>query len=216
MNDVYISLAVVLALRIWNVQLIQKWVASKSLTLPKWAQPIPPLALSIGATVAVWLVQGVSNETLVSTLADGGISGTIAIGVFHMAKRWLPAVAISKITKASVVGIVALAAAGCSSTLEQSRSTGLQRLTRGQNMVSLVSRDSARCAQLSDREANWKAVETVSGAFAVGFSAAAWPVRSDEWEMVVVGTGVAGAAVTAYAESRRRSAQESWAEECSQ
>jgi hypothetical protein len=120
---------------------------------------------------------------------------------------------VVKLTAASLVILTAL---GCSSTLEQSRSTGLQRLTRGQNMVSLVSRDSARCAQLSDREANWKAVETVSGAFAVGFSAAAWPVRSDEWEMVVVGTGVAGAAVTAYAESRRRSAQESWAEECSQ
>jgi hypothetical protein len=216
MTDLYISLAVILALRIWNAKLIQTWVSAKSLKLPQWAQPIPPMVLSIGATVVLWLVQGVSNETLQATLLDGGINGALTLGAYHIAKRWIPAVAISKIAKASVVSLAAFAFAGCSSTLEQSRSEGLSRLTRGPAIVTMATRNTARCHQLSDREANWKAVETVSGAFAVGFASAAWPVESDRWEMVVVGTGVAGAAVTAYAESRRRSAQEAWAEECSQ
>lgn len=116
----------------------------------------------------------------------------------------------------AATSLVILLSLGCSSTLEQSRSEGLSRLARGPAVVTLATRNTARCNQLSDREANWKAVEAVSGAFAVGFSAAAWPVRSDEWEMVTLGTGVLGAGVTALAESRRRSAQEAWAEECSQ
>jgi hypothetical protein len=165
--------------------------------------------------------KGASKLVGTFALIDGGrlVRYLKLIATAQAALRGVQKDAVVKLSAtgvAVITSLVLLTSLGCSSTLEQSHSAGLNRLARGPAIVTLATRNTARCHQLSDREANWKAVETVSGAFAVGFSAAAWPVRSDEWEMVVVGTGVAGAAVTAYAESRRRSAQASWAEECSQ
>jgi hypothetical protein len=109
MTDLYISLAVVLALRLWNAKTIQAWVARKSLTLPQWAQPFPPIVLSVLATVVVALVQGKPP-----TAEDTSTAGLLTVGLYHVAKRWIPVVAISKVAKASLTGFVLVLLTSCS------------------------------------------------------------------------------------------------------
>lgn len=116
-SDLLISISVVLVLRLWQSGAIQAIVNRWSLRLPKWAQPVPPIALSVVATVAVWLTQGPSDAALVEALADGGVSGALAVGLYHVAKRWTPAGIVGKVraaAKGSAVLLVLLA--GCSST----------------------------------------------------------------------------------------------------
>lgn len=109
-TDLLISLGVILILRLWQSGAIQDWVGKKSLTLPRWAQPVPPIALATIATVAVWLLDE-SQADFASTIADGGITGVITVGIYHVAKRWIPSGIVSKVGKVSAVGLVLLV--GC-------------------------------------------------------------------------------------------------------
>jgi hypothetical protein len=99
-----LPIAVLLAIRLWNSGLVQSAVGRWTPKLPKWAQPIPPLVLSVGATVVVWMVQGVSDATLTDTLMQGGSTGLVTIGLWHVSKRAIPAIAIDQIKKAAARG----------------------------------------------------------------------------------------------------------------
>lgn len=99
-----LPIAVLLVIRLWNSGLVQSTVGRWTPKLPKWAQPIPPLALSVGATVVIWLVQGVSDATLTDTLMRGGSTGLVTIGLWHISKRAIPAIAIDQIKKAAARG----------------------------------------------------------------------------------------------------------------
>ena len=112
-----ISLVTTITLSAWRSGLIQSVVNRWALRLPRWAQPIPPIALSVLATVAVWLVQGPSDAALVEALADGGVSGALAVGLYHVAKRWTPAGIVGKVRAAAKGGAVLIVLlVGCTGT----------------------------------------------------------------------------------------------------
>jgi hypothetical protein len=117
-SNLLISLSVVLVLRLWQSGVIQAIVNRQSLRLPKWAQPIPPIALTVLTDVVVWLVQGTTDQALTDRLVSGGVTGVVTVGLYHVAKRWTPAGLVGKVSKATKGSAVLLVllVAGCSST----------------------------------------------------------------------------------------------------
>jgi hypothetical protein len=99
-----LPLAIVVLLRLWNTGTIQASVGKLIPQLPKWAQWIPPMALSVGSHVVVWLVQGVGTQELGDVVAQGGTTGLVSVGLWHVAKRVVPAVAVDAIRTAVARG----------------------------------------------------------------------------------------------------------------
>ena len=125
-----LPLAIVILLRLWNTGTIQASVGKLIPQLPKWAQPIPPMVLSVSANVVVWLVQGVSDAALSDVLLQGGSSGLLSIGIHHVLKRVTPAAALAAIGAAAkkvgptativlLLGATGLAGYACSGSTPQ-------------------------------------------------------------------------------------------------
>jgi hypothetical protein len=85
--------------------------------LPKWAQPIAPITLAIVAAVVEGYQTGLRGDELFAHgAAQGGEFGVLAIGIWHLAKRWLPVVkkAAAPTAIALLVGITSMSSTGCS------------------------------------------------------------------------------------------------------
>lgn len=98
---------VVLALALWRSRIIQSAVNRHALRLPQWAQPIPPIALSMVAAVVAALVEGRAPDVEAT-----GTVGFVTIGLYHVSKRWISVPIIEQIRRASL-GLLLFAAFGC-------------------------------------------------------------------------------------------------------
>jgi hypothetical protein len=96
---IYASL-ITLVLFIWKT-----YLSTRLPSLPKWAQPLPPVVLGLLTACGEGLQAGLHGEALLTaTLAGGGQIGVVAIGLWHTAKRVNP--------KALIASLICLGCAG--------------------------------------------------------------------------------------------------------
>lgn len=88
-----IPLIVFTLLALWNFPPIREKLFAKVKRLPQWAQPIPPVLIAGLTAMGQGLQDGVSGEALLELGANGaGTYGAMAIGLYHVVKRWWPLV----------------------------------------------------------------------------------------------------------------------------
>jgi len=212
-----VPLLIVIVIRIWRNNTLQILVEKYSKKLPDWAQPIPPLVLGSLAMAANWLFTGANQTTVLGTLADGTLQGLIAIGIWHTAKRWIPAVSVDKLSKIASSGLVIaflfMNQSGCSGTLEETRGARLAEIRAAGIPVS-SKRDTKRCQKLSDREDLAGAGVKLGAALTGSAGIATWPVQKDKNEKYLAITSAGVSALTIAIEYYRAQTAQSWAEEC--
>ena len=96
--------------------------------LPTWAQPIPPFTLGILAAAAQAYTDGLRSDALVdASLANAGEIGLLAIGIWHTAKRVIPALK-KNAAKVSTVLIFGLMSVQCIPSKTAAYETGKEAL----------------------------------------------------------------------------------------
>jgi hypothetical protein len=83
--------------------------------LPTWAQPIPPFALAILAAAAQAYTGGLRGDALLqASVANAGEIGLLAIGIWHTAKRLLPALQknAGKVSTVLIFGLMSVQCLG--------------------------------------------------------------------------------------------------------
>lgn len=87
-----IPLLVTAILAVWNTAVLKTQLLSQFKRLPNWAQPIPPILLALGAVLAAGYHDGLRGQALLDYVTNnGGPDGVMAVGVWHVLKRWIPA-----------------------------------------------------------------------------------------------------------------------------
>lgn len=86
-----LSSLVALILAAWRSGAIRLLSERVTPRLPKWAQPIPPFVIAVAGVVATLYSTGGAIDT--EAAAGAPVVWLSAVGVYHVAKRWLPTIA---------------------------------------------------------------------------------------------------------------------------
>ena len=102
---------------IWRMPPVRDGIGRRVKALPAWAQPIPPLVIAALVALGEAYQSGLRGDALLSAvIANGGEAGVLAVGIWHVAKRWFrkPA-ALAMLTVALLPAVI-----GCSQRIARS------------------------------------------------------------------------------------------------
>lgn len=86
-----LSLSITIILAVWNTAVLRSAFLKEVERLPAWAKPVPPALLAVGATLAQGYSDGLRNEALLEYVQNNaGQVGLLAVGLWHVGKRWYP------------------------------------------------------------------------------------------------------------------------------
>jgi len=174
-------------------------------TWPRLAQPIVPFILAGGPIV----VAGFASDGIdASELAAAFWAGVEATGVYHLAKKAVPAPAVAgKIVAATLL----LLASGCAMSLEESKLAGLDPQARA-----AAPHPSERCQSLDSQHRTWGGISKISAVLAGGSGISTIPAEDKTLRVGLAAGAAATAALAAGAGYLSESAATSWARECTQ
>ena len=177
--------------------------------LPKWAQPLPALALAFLGSLLVYMESG---KTLGDALLILVLSWAGAGGVYSAAKRWVPKPGEKTpkaVTSASIVFLALLTLPACAGSLEETRLAGLNPQAR-----MAAPPPSARCASLDDQHRWFGGIGKTTAVLAGAEGISTWPIHSERGERALaIGAGVT-AAVSIGSLYLSDQALASWQREC--
>lgn len=86
-----LALTITALLALWGMPSLREGIFERVKRLPQWAQPLPPLVLAGAAALAQGYMDGVRGDALLERGASqAGEVGVLAIGAWHVWKRWNP------------------------------------------------------------------------------------------------------------------------------
>jgi hypothetical protein len=112
-----IGIAVTATLKVWNIEQIRNGVFSSIGKLPRRAQWIAPLVLAMLAATGEGYLNGLTGEDLLQHgAAAGGEAGVLAIGFWHVLKRFFAegAPTVGGASALLLVGLLGFGQFGCS------------------------------------------------------------------------------------------------------
>ena len=106
-TNAILATLVTVILAIWRTPTLREGVLARVPRLPKWAQPLVPIALGVIVATAEGYASGLRGAALATRAAEAaGEVGLVAIGLWHAGKRIWPVV--RKVPPAAALLLVAL------------------------------------------------------------------------------------------------------------